>query len=57
MKKYNGAIIILALAFIVALLLSLYNGNFNWKIDLLGPIVFFVILYGAISYEKKKNKQ
>ena len=53
MKKYNGAIIIIALAAFVAILLSLYNGNPNWKIYLLGTIIF-IILYISISYEKIK---
>ncbi len=56
MKKYNGAIIIIALAAIVAILLSLYNGNPNWKIYLLVTIIFFIILYISISYEKNQNK-
>ena len=57
MKKYNGAIIIIALAFFIAMLLSIYNENFNWKIDVLGPIVLMAIIYGGISYEKNKNKE
>ena len=56
MKKYNGAIIIIALAAFVAILLSLYNGNPNWKIYLLGTLIFFIILYISISYEKNHNK-
>lgn len=56
MKKYNGAIIIIALAAFVAILLSLYNGNPNWKIYLLGTLFFFIILYISISYEKNQNK-
>tara|TARA_B100000003_G_scaffold208371_1_gene228464 strand:+ start:911 stop:1084 length:174 start_codon:yes stop_codon:yes gene_type:complete len=57
MKKYNGALIIIALAFFIAMLLSIYNENFNWKIDVLGPIVLIAIVYGGISYEKNKNKE
>ena len=57
MKKYNGALIIIALAFFIAMLLSIYNENFNWKIDALGPIVLIAIIYGGISYEKNKNKE
>ena len=56
MKKNNGAIIIIALAAIVAILISLYNGNPNWKIYLLVTIIFFIILYISISYEKNQNK-
>lgn len=57
MKKYNGALIIIAVAFFVAMLLSIYNENFNWKTDILGPIVLMAIIYGGISYEKNKNKE
>ena len=57
MKKYNGAIIIIALAFFIAMLLSIYNENFNWKTDILGPIVLMTIIYGGISYQKNKNKE
>ena len=55
MKKYNGAAVIIALAAFVAILLSLYNENPNWKIYLLGTIFFFIILYISISYEKKNS--
>jgi len=47
MKKYNGAIIIIALAAFVSILLSLYNGNPNWKIYLLGTNIF---LYYSIYF-------
>ena len=57
MKKYNGALIIIALAFFIAMLLSIYNENSNWKIYVLGPIVLIAIIYGGISYEKNKNKE
>tara|TARA_B100001741_G_scaffold293019_1_gene274329 strand:- start:312 stop:485 length:174 start_codon:yes stop_codon:yes gene_type:complete len=57
MKKYNGALIIIAVAFFVAMLLSIYNENFNWKTNILGPIVLMAIIYGGISYEKNKNKE
>ena len=57
MKKYNGALIIIAVAFFVAMLLSIYNENFNWKTDILGPIVLMTIIYGGISYQKNKNKE
>ena len=57
MKKYNGALTIIAVAFFVAMLLSIYNENFNWKTNILGPIVLTAIIYGGISYEKNKNKE
>ena len=49
-------IIIIALVAFVSILLSLYNGNPNWKIYLLGTMIFFIILYISISYEKNQNK-
>ena len=62
MKKYNGALILIALTFLASMLLSLYNGGFNggfnWKFDLLGPIILMVIIYaGSSYYERNKNKE
>ena len=57
MKKYNGALILIALTFLASMLLSLYNGGFNWKFDLLGPIILMAIIYaGSSYYERNKNK-
>ena len=56
MKKYKSSIIVIGLAAFVSILLSLYNGNSNWKFYLLGTIVFFLILSISISYYKNGNK-
>ena len=58
MKKYNGALILIALTFFASMLLSLYNGGFNWKFDLLMPIILMAIIYaGSTYYERNKYKE
>ena len=59
MKKYNGALILIAPIFLASMLLSLYNGGFNWKFDLIGPIILMAITYAGSSIMKEirtKNK-
>jgi len=57
MKKYKGALTILAVAYLILLALRYVNKSLSWS-DILFPIIFCGILFMADKYEKsKKNKK
>ena len=57
MKKYKGALTVLAVAYLILLALRYVNISLSWS-DILFPIIFCGILFMADKYEKsKKNKK
>tara|TARA_A100001011_G_scaffold287358_1_gene298263 strand:+ start:671 stop:844 length:174 start_codon:yes stop_codon:yes gene_type:complete len=57
MKKYKGALTVLAVAYLILLALRYVNKSLSWS-DILFPTIFFGILFMADKYEKsKKNKK
>ena len=57
MKKYKGALTVLAVAYLILLALRYVNKSLSWS-DILFPIIFCGSLFMVDKYEKsKKNKK
>ena len=57
MKKYKGALTVLAVAYLILLTLRYVNKSLSWS-DILFPIIFCGSLFMVDKYEKsKKNKK
>ena len=57
MKKYLGAYLVIVAAYLIYLVLRIYNGGaFDWFGDLSIPF-FLLLLYWSIQSNEKKNQK